>query len=200
VLCYPRLALWPERTHAIWYLEAILLFGGFVLWAFVFAWHTPNTKLPVFTLSIGRREFGQATMAGAGVAIAMFFLVDPVFRVRTPEEYPVGFDEWLARVLFGMAFLQLFLVFAPFAWLIRLFRHKRLAMVLTVAFGVAVLLVKTSSAADPPGPGLLAIQVLVRATLGFLTLWFYLRGGVLLAWWWGLLIQSRNLLMLDRAG
>ena len=34
--------------------------------------------------------------------------------------------------------------------------------------------------------------------MGFLAVWFYLRGGVLLIWWWTLLIEARHLL--DLAG
>ena len=60
--CYPRLALWPGRPYPMWYLEAVLFFGGLVLWAFVFAWHTKYTDQPVFNFKPGanaRRDDGK---------------------------------------------------------------------------------------------------------------------------------------------
>jgi hypothetical protein len=48
LVCYPRLSLWANRVYPLWYLEAVLLLGGTVLWAFVFAWHTKYTGRPVF--------------------------------------------------------------------------------------------------------------------------------------------------------
>ena len=40
---------------------------------------------------------------------------------------------------------------------------------------------------------LLAGFLVCRVAMGSLSVYFYLRGGVLLAWWWGLLLQSRHL-------
>jgi hypothetical protein len=39
--CAPRVLLWTTRPYTLGYLEAVLFFGSIVLWAFVFAWHTP---------------------------------------------------------------------------------------------------------------------------------------------------------------
>ena len=38
--------------------------------------------------------------------------------------------------------------------------------------------------------------LLGRFVMGLLTVWFYLRGGVFLIWWWTLLFDARNLLNL----
>ena len=51
ILCLPRLLLWTNRVYPIWYLDAIIFTGGFVLWGFVFAWHSKYTGRPVFTLT-----------------------------------------------------------------------------------------------------------------------------------------------------
>jgi hypothetical protein len=191
--CFPRLFLWANRPHALWYLEAVLFLCGVVLWAFVFGWHTKYTRQPVFTLKVGLEPFVWATLGG--VAIAMLFnrQLDPSLRLRTPEDYPTNLDQWVALTLFNLAFTQLYLVFAAFAWFVRLFQNKRMAAILTVLFGVFVLLMKDRASPSPiPTPLLLALLV-ARVALGALTLYFYLRGGVMLAWWWGLLLQCRHL-------
>jgi hypothetical protein len=48
--------------------------------------------------------------------------------------------QWLAMTLFSLGLKQLFLVFAPFAWLIRLFGKKEPAFILTLVFSLAVML------------------------------------------------------------
>jgi hypothetical protein len=45
---------------------------------------------------------------------------------------------------------------------------------------------------------LFATLLAVRIVMGFLAVSFYLRGGVLLSWWWTLLIETRHLV--DMAG
>jgi hypothetical protein len=124
--------------------------------------------------------------------------LDPSLRLKTPEEYPADAKQWLAMALFSLAFNQLFFVFAPFAWLIRLFQNRRMAICLTVLFGVIVLAIKYQSSTIPIPSLLLAALLAVRIGMGFLSVSFYVRGGVLLSWWWTLLIESRHLL--DVAG
>ena len=46
-----------------------------------------------------------------------------------------------------------------------------------------------------PVPPLLLVALLAsRIVTGFLAVWFYLRGGVLLIWWWTVLFEARHLL------
>jgi len=47
----PRLHLWENRQWPVWYLAAVLLTTGFVLWAFVFAWHSKITGREPFSPS-----------------------------------------------------------------------------------------------------------------------------------------------------
>jgi hypothetical protein len=197
VACYPRLALWPNRFYPVWYLEAVLLFGGFVLWAFVFAWHTKYTDRPVFTLRLPKNSLVLATLLGTTVAVILYEFVDPLFRVNTPEDYPTNLEQWLAMTLFSLAFNQLFLVFAPFDWAVRLFHRRSLGVVFTVLFGVFVLVVKTRSSAVELTPSLFWLLIVVRAVISFLSVWFYSRHGAILVWWWGLLLQTRHLLALE---
>ncbi len=193
LLSLPRMLLWEDRKFPLWYVEAIIFFGGFVLWAFVFAWHTEYTRRPVFTLNIKPAIFAEATLAGVLAGLAMYFVFDPWLRLRMPQDYPADAKLWAASLLFSFTFTQLFLFFAPFAWLVRLFRNEKFAMWLTVGLNVLVLALKADSlhASLPVWafPELLAKQVIVT----FMAIWFYMRGGILLVWWLDLLVEARHL-------
>lgn len=196
VVCYPRMAWWPARVYPIWYLEAVLFLGGIVLWGFVFAWHTQYTRRPVFQLNPQPRLWALTTLAGVGLALVLGLGLDPALRARHPADYPLSFDQWLTMTLFTLGFSQLFLVFAPFAWFIRLFQSRPAAVAATVLFGVFVLIVRNRSS-PAPLPGALFLAVLmVRVATGLWSIYLYLRGGVMLVWWWGLLVQGRFLLEL----
>jgi hypothetical protein len=196
VACYPRLAQAPQLHYPTWYLEALVFLGGTVLWAFVFAWHTKYSGQPVFKLSIAPWPWTLATALGIVTAMLLTLLLDPALRVRTPEDYPATVQQWTATMLFSLGFTQLFLVFAPFAWLLRLFQRVEPALVLTVLFGLFVFAVKNRAAPVPVPPLMLVGLLVFRVAAGFLSVYFFLRGGVLLVWWWALLIHSRHLFWL----
>ena len=156
---------------------------------------TQNTQRPVFALKGAAGPFALATSAGLATALFWHFAIDPWLRVKTPENYPATMAQWLAMALFSLGLKQLFFVFAPFAWLIRLFGKKAPAFILTVAFGLAVILIReyrlpSPMLAEPFFLGLLALRGAAEA----FSVYFYLRGGVLLVWWWELLFQSRHFL------
>ena len=194
--CYPRLSFWLNRAFPIWYLEAVIFCCGIILWSFVFAWHTQFAHRPAFTLKIEPRLFATVTVAGIVVAMAFHLFLDPSLRLKTPEEYPADVKQWLAIVLFSLAFNQLYLVFAPFAWLIRLFKNRWVATCLTVLLSVIVMAIKIRSTPAPFPPLLFAALLAGRVVMGFLAVSFYLRGGVLLSWWWTLLIEARHLVII----
>jgi len=196
--CYPRLSIWGNRSAPVWYLEAVIFFCSMVLWGFVFAWHTTYTKRPVFALKIEPRLFTVVTVAGIVVATGLHLFLDPSLRLKVPEDYPADSGQWFALVLFSLAFNQLFLIFAPFAWLIRLFQNRWVATGLTVLFGVIILAIKIRHSPTPIPPPLLATLLAGRIATGFLAVSFYLRGGMLLSWWWTFLIEARHLF--DLAG
>ena len=125
--CYPRLFLWVKRPYALWYLETVLFLCGIVLWAFVFGWHTKYTGRPVLTLKVGLEPFVWATLAGVTLALLFHNRLDPSLRLRTPEDYPSTIEQWLALTLFNLAFTQLYLVFAAYAWFVRLFQNLWMA-------------------------------------------------------------------------
>ena len=194
--CYPRLSFWLNRAFPIWYLEAVMFLCSIILWSFVIAWHTQYAHRPVFTLKIEPRLFAIVTVVGIVVATMFHLFLDPSLRLKTPEEYPADAKQWLAMLLFSLAFNQLYLVFAPFAWLIRLFKNRGVATCLTVLFGAIVLAIKYQSATTPIPSLLFAALLAVRIGMGFLSVSFYLRGGVLLSWWWTLLIEARHLVII----
>ena len=183
--------------YLLWYLEALLFLCAIVLWAFVFAWHTSYTRREVFRLKPGAAVFASATLAGVVCAVGLHFFLDPALRVQTPEDYPANVIEWIAQTLFALGLSQLFLLFAPFAWLLRLFQNRSVATLLTVLFGVFVLAIKTGSSPKPYPLPLFSALLLVRIVSGSLGVFFYLRGGVSLVWWLGLLIEARHLLNLS---
>jgi hypothetical protein len=91
-----------------------------------------------------------------------------------------------------LSFIPLFLVFAPFAWAIRLIQDRRIAIVITVAFGVVLLGLKTRSSEVPLPLAVFVALLLLRIVLGVLTVAWYLRGGAVLVWWWEFLIEARH--------
>ncbi|HXI73627.1 MAG TPA: hypothetical protein VNN22_25065 [Verrucomicrobiae bacterium] len=196
--CYPRLSLWPNRTVPIWYLEATIFLCSMVLWGFVFAWHTRYTNRPVFVLKLEPRPFLAVTLVGIAAAVACHLFLDPSLRAKMPEDYPADLKHWIAFVLFSLALNQLFLIFAPFAWLMRLLQNHWLAIGLTVLFGACVLAMKIQLLPTPLPPLLLATLLAGRIVTVFLAVSFYLRGGVILVSWWTLLFETR--LLLDLAG
>jgi len=190
----PGILLWDKRPFPAWLPEMAIFFCGFVLWAFVFAWHTEYTRRPVFTVRIRPMLFAGATIAGIIGALSLHWLLDPALRLRNPQQYPADLRHWAAQTLFTLSFLQLFLLFAPFAWAMRLFRNETVATWVTVAFSVLVLAMKTNASPTPLPASLILALAVQRIVSGFFAVWFYLRGGIFLAWWLAFLIDARNLL------
>jgi len=195
--CHPRMSYWLTRSAPVWYLEATIFFCGIVLWSFVLAWHEPYAKKPVFNLKPELRAFITVAVAGLFMAVVYALWLDPVLRLRLPEEYPTDFSHWLAFLLFSLAFNQLFLTFAPCDWCLRLMKRPWLAAGLTALFGAFVLLLNIHALSVPVSPPWLAALLAARIILGFLAVLFYLRGGVILSWWWTLVLESRHLFHLS---
>ena len=195
--CYPRLSLWLNRSAPVWYLEGSIFFCSIVLWGFVFAWHTQYTHRPVFILKMERGPFIAVTVIAIIVAAVFYLLVDPSLRSKIPEDYPADLKHWFALVLFSLAINELFLLFAPYAWLMRLFKNRWAATNLTVLFGALLLAMRIQSLQTQLPPLLFAMLLTGKVILGFLAVSFYLRGGVLLVWWWTFLFEARHLLNLN---
>lgn len=190
--CYPRILLWLSRPAALWYLETVVFLSGIVLWGFVFAWHTQYSGAPVWKFRLEPKLFLVTTATGILFSVTFHFFIDPALRAKIPDEFPAGFKPWFADLLFSLFLTQLFLLFAPFAWLVRLFKNRRVAAVLTVSFGVFIIVLKGQSA--PISSGWFAVIVLGKLVIGIFVVAIYLHGGVLLVWWWMLLFEARFLL------
>jgi hypothetical protein len=192
--CYPRLAMWSERTHSVLFLWLMLLWAVFVLWAFVFAWQWEYGHRPVLGLTFSPKLWAIATLCGVAWAALLYFLIDPQLRVITPKEFPTDGNSWLAMSLFAIGFDPLFLCFAPFAFFARLSRRPEVPVALTVLFGISVFWLRMHYSPVLPAPGFIALMMTMRLAAGFLSVWFYLRGGALLVWWVALILQLRHLL------
>ena len=192
--CYPRLSLWLNRAAPVWYLEATIFVCGIILWGFVFAWHTQYTQRPVFSFKLEPGPVITVTVLGILAATVFHLWLDPLLRAQMPEEYPEDLNHWYASLLFSLALNQLFLIFAPFAWLMRLFKNGWVAISLTALFGACVLAMKLRMLPAPGPPLLFAALLAGRFFMGVLVVSFYLRGGVVLVCWWTFLIEARHLL------
>ena len=193
--CYPRFAVWDHQLP-IWYLLVMLFVSAFVLWAFVFAWHIPYVNRPIFAVKFETGPWMLATGAGLAVAGTLHFVLDPTFKQRTPGDYPTSLEEWFGMTLFALAFGPLWLTFAPLAWAARLCQRVWLAAVFTILFDVFVMIIKTQSAPTPVPFSVLLQLLALRLTLGAGSVYFYLRGGAWLVWWWLALVQLRHLVNL----
>lgn len=191
--CYPRFAFWKAH-FPIWYLEGMLFLGSFLLWAFVFAWHTPFTHRPVLFNRVDPRFWALVTGAGIVVAIGLHWFLDPAFRGRNPADYPTSISQWFGMTAFALAFTPLLLTYAPLAWAVRLVRRVWVAGAFTILFGVFVMWLKIQADPKPLAPALFMGLLALRLVLGACSVSLYLRGGACLVWWWTLLLESRHLL------
>ena len=196
LVCFPRLALWSDRPQPLWLLSLTLAWASFILWSFVFGWRPQNTPRPILGVKASPALWSAATFAGLAGAVMLHLFIDSVLRPLLPGDYPDTHEAWLAMTLFTIAFDQLFLCFAPFAFIVRLSRNQTAAAGLTVLFGVALLALRLKSLIPLVSPFFIAELFAWRTAAGFLTLYLYLRGGALLAWWWVLLLQLRHLITL----
>ena len=196
LVCFPRLALWSDPPHQLWFLSLTLAWASFILWSFVFGWRPQNAHRPILAIKARPVLWSAATLAGLAGAVMLRLFIDSVLQPLVPGDYPDTHEAWLAMTLFTLAFDQLFLCFAPFAFFVRLSQNQRVAAGLTVLFGVALLCLRIKSLAPLVSPFFIAELFVWRTAAGFLTLYFYLKGGALLAWWWVLLLQLRHLITL----
>jgi hypothetical protein len=200
LVCFPRLALWSDPPHQLWFLSLTLAWASFILWSFVFGWRPQNAHRPILAVKARPVLWSAATLAGLAGAVMLRLFIDSVLQPLVPGDYPDTHEAWLAMTLFTLAFDQLFLCFAPFAFFVRLLQNQRAAAGLTVLFGVALLCLRIKSLAPLVSPFFIAELFVWRTAAGFLTLYFYLNGGALLAWWWVLLLQLRHLITLTVRG
>jgi hypothetical protein len=193
---YPRLVFWSDRPHQLWFLALTLAWASFILWSFVFAWHSKFAQSPVFVVRADLRFVGIATGSGVLGALTLAFWMDPVLRPLVPDDYPATLGLWLAMTLFAVTFEQLFLCFAPFAFFLRLTRRPGIAGGLTVLFGVFLVYLQARARLGQVALFFVIELFAWRVVAGCLSLFFLVKGGALLTLWWVFLLQLRHLLHL----
>lgn len=190
---YPRFLLWADRKAPIEFLVASIFVCAIVLWAFVFAWHQPYTRQPIFWVKWNFKVFTAVTLVGFISGTAWHCWLDPILKQKMPEEFPTDWQHWLAFTLFSLGFNQLFLTFAPFDWWMRLCRHQKTSIILTALVGVGVVALKLDAKHIALSTELLVTLLSAKFIGGLLTVVFYLRGGMALSWWWCFLLETRHL-------
>jgi hypothetical protein len=193
VVCYPRLSIWTDRSYQLWFLCFVLGWAAFMLWSFVVAWHREYSGEDVIRVKIKPSLWAAATAAGLAGSGFLYIGVDPILRPLALEDYPSTMPAWLAMTLFILAFDQLFLCFAPFAFFIRLVRRRDMALGLTVLFGVFLVYLKARSWHGQFSTLFIMALFAWRILASYLSVYFYLNGGVVLTWWWVFLLQLRHL-------
>ena len=192
--CYPRILFWNERVFPLWFYEAALFGCSAVLWAFVFAWQQQAKNASLFRPCTQPRPWAEVLATSLLIASVYHVYLDPTLRQLLPDEYPVTLRDWGAQTLFVLAFQPLFLIFAPYAFFVRLFKNRNLAANLTVIFGVVLWICKPTGGATSLPPILAGLFVISKVAGGFLSVRFYTQGGVWLVVCWGFIIQLRHLL------
>lgn len=185
---------WPDRSHHLWLVWLTLAWATFFLWSFVFGWHSRYTGGRVFSLSREPKLWITATLCGLSGSLVLHLFIDPSLRTAAPKDYPESVSAWLAMTLFVLAFDQLFLCFAPIAFFGRLARNPRIAGTLTVLFGIFLVVLKLKSGVVRLPADFVAGLLAWRILAGGLSVYFYLRGGTWLTWWWILGLQLRHLI------
>lgn len=187
----PRLHLWENRQWPVWYLAAVLLTTGFVLWAFVFAWHSKITGREPFSPSRSPLHWLAATALAIANAFIACLIFDPRLRATAPAEFPKDFCSWTADALVSMSFGRLFLIFAPVAFFGRLLPNHVAVVVLTACFNGFIAVLRTTQL--ELSIGLILLTLSVRLIGSALAVMLYLRGGVWTILWMTLLTQLRHL-------
>jgi hypothetical protein len=170
-----------------------MAWSTFILWSFVFGWHRQYTGQNIFNAKIELRMWSLVTGCGLIGALFLRTFIDSVLRPMVPKDYPDSLSTWAAMTLFVLAFDQLFLCFAPFAFFVRLFQSSKVAASITVLFGALLIYLKARSWFDRFSSLFILEMFVWRIAAGSLLVYFYLRGGVLLIWWWAFLLQLRHL-------
>lgn len=174
-------------------LEGVLFGVSLIMWVMVLAWHEKYSKRPVLVWDTGRRFWIAATLCALLGGLLMSGFVDPWLRTLTPEAYPDDLAQWRAILFFRTTFALLFLILAPLAFFLRLLPSWRHAAGATVCFGVFVTSLKINAMPTAPSPAWIAGLMILKAASMSLGVFFYLRGGALLVFWWVLLSETRHL-------
>ena len=191
--CLPRLLGWVHLAYAAWFLVAVLAWASFILWSFVLGWHHRFLDSQPFVFPRNTQPWWIATVGGLTAASILFGVVDPMLRRIAPNEYPAGLASWAGMAMFDLAFVQLFVTFAPFDFFLRLFRKPWLAAWLAVVFGLFLLFLKIRSVEHAFSNGEMMFLFAGRLAIGGITAWLYWKAGTIPVLWFAFLLELRHL-------
>lgn len=194
--CYPRVAHWSSREDAVWFLMSVIGWATFVMWASVFAWHRRYSEREVFPRDVAPKLWLIALAFGVVGALISFHYGDPTLRRLAPTDFPRTPSQFAEHVLFNLAFEQLFLCFAPFAFCVRLLPGARAAGICVVLFGLFVFAMKLQSVAAAITWDMALGLAFFRALHSGVAVWLYRQGGAWLVWLFTLMLQCRHLFAL----
>lgn len=193
VASWPQLLLMSKNPDGATVLALILFATGVIIWCFVFAWHEPGVGRAPFQIRSSPVPWTIATLAGIVSAFFLHRFVDPVTQQLHLGMVPHDHGQWLAITLFSLTFEPLFVTFAAFDFFIRLARKPKVAAVLTVGFGLFIVWLKLGETPSAVTPAMAAAFLLLRVVQASISVFLYMRGGVLPVLWMNLLVQSRYL-------
>lgn len=191
--CLPKLTGWAPNFYPVWFSALTVALTSAVMWAFVFAWEETRLGRPPLARCPQRGLWLAATGFALIAAAFRALLLEPTLVARGLGERPASLSAWAAAGLFQLAFLQLFLLFAPVALCARLFRDRRAALLLVVGLGLYLNWQVLGRHPGVASPALIAQILLARAVGDALAVWFYQQGGALVAWWIAALLHLRHL-------
>ncbi len=166
----------------------------FLMWAFVFAWHTEYSGHRVFATPFKPGLWSAATLYAVGAALLIHWVLDPAIQRIEPRDYPDNTVQWAAMASFQLGLGPLCVCFSPFAFFMRMSRRQTVATALTVLWAVFVEYSAISRQPHLPPLAITSALMLRSVVGGFVSVYFYINGGALLVWWVGLLLQLRLLL------
>lgn len=194
--CLPKLAGWAQSPFPVWFSALTIALTSAVMWAFVFAWEKPHLGRAPFDLPRSRNLWLAATGFALVAAAYRLLVLDPALVANGLVIRPTSAAEWAAAGLFQLAFLQLFLQFAPTSLCARLFRDRRAAIALVVGLGLYTSWRMITRNDDAPSAALTAQILLGRALGDAVAVAFYQRSGAFVAWWIAAVLHLRHLVPL----
>lgn len=196
LLCLPRITSWQERTDAFWFLALVLAWCLFVMWGFVFAWESVHGLAKPLAFPGNIKIWATLPIIGLALGTFLRLAVDPAFRAVFPRDYPISVSGWIHQTLFQLAFVEVFLCYAPLAFFARLCPNHNVVAGLVVGLNVFVLVVKLGTVPELPPIDSVGALFAYRAGVTIGAIWLYRWGGIWPVSLLVLTIQSRHLMEL----
>ena len=193
LFCLPRIVFWEDRPDFWLLMWGILVWCLFFLWLFVFAWHELYGENRIFQWKVAPKILLPVVAISLVWSLILATCCDPVLRELNPKEYPDSELDTVVRTFFTVSLESLFLLFAPFAILLRLSKSVKAAYCLTLVLALLTAGMKMNSLANQlPLPWMGALFG-IRLVGSGLLLWLYVKKGAPIVWLASLIIGLRHL-------